>query len=341
MTTQTNPPVATVAVALANFRSGPGTNFNIIAQVARGTVLGVTGRNPASDWLQLCCVGNAVGWIWRDLLVVEGSLENVPVIGPPPPPPVIRGWRGEYFANRDLQGAPAVVRDDPKIAFRWGGASPAPGVPGTNFSVRWTRVVDFQPGDYTFFAQVDDGVRLYLDGWLVIDEWRDTSLTTYQNTFHDVGLGPHTVTVEYYQAAGDSVAVIWWEPAGPFLEWKGEYYDNANLQLPPVLVRNDVQLNFDWGMGSPDPAVPANYWSARWTRRVYFEAGNYNFFSRTADGARVYLDGWLVIDQWREAEGDVTYKGRFQNVGTGEHLVTVEYFNGEGAAYAYAWWEKV
>ena len=34
-----------------------------------------------------------------------------------PPPVSISNWRGEYYNNRDLNGAPALVRDDGKINF--------------------------------------------------------------------------------------------------------------------------------------------------------------------------------------------------------------------------------
>jgi len=54
----------------------------------------------------------------------------------------ITGWKGEYFGNRSLAGAPLIVRDDPDINFDWGTRAPFPGAPADNWSVRWTREVD-------------------------------------------------------------------------------------------------------------------------------------------------------------------------------------------------------
>ena len=56
-------------------------------------------------------------------------------------------------------------------------------------------------------------------------------------------------------------------------EWRGEYYNNPNLQGQPVMVRNDPSVNFDWGYGSPAPNIPVDYFSARWTRSFNFDAG--------------------------------------------------------------------
>ena len=64
-----------------------------------------------------------------------------------------------------------------------------------------------------------------------------------------------------------------------FTEWRGEYYNNLSLGGPPALVRNDVAVNFDWGLGSPGPQVRPDFFSARWLRTMYFPGGNYRFFA--------------------------------------------------------------
>jgi hypothetical protein len=55
-------------------------------------------------------------------------------------------WRGEYYANADLIGEPALVRRDAAINFDWGTAAPRPGIPADGFSVRWTRSLVFEEG---------------------------------------------------------------------------------------------------------------------------------------------------------------------------------------------------
>ena len=203
-----------ITASVANIRSGPATEHAVIGQVNQGESYVITGRNAAGDWYQIAGVSNQLGWIYGELLAVQGSSADIPIIGQvtsPQPPTHIQGWKGEYFSNPDLQGSPTVVRDDPDINFNWGGASPASGLAGSNFSVRWTRTLHFDGGDYTFFATADDGVRVKLDGWNIIDEWHVSSSQTYKGSFKGVGAGNHTITVEYFQGGGDSLVHVWWE----------------------------------------------------------------------------------------------------------------------------------
>jgi len=56
--------------------------------------------------------------------------------------------------------------------------------------------------------------------------------------------------------------------------WQGEYFGNPDLNGQPALVRYDGDIDFDWGPGSPDPSVPADHFSVRWTRSASIPAGN-------------------------------------------------------------------
>jgi hypothetical protein len=115
-------------------------------------------------------------------------------------------WSATYFANQTLSGTAAGERCESAIDYNWGGGGPTGvGVGTDNFSVRWVRTQEFSAGTYTFTATADDGVRVYLDGTLIIDQWRDQSATTYSVT-RSVTAGTHEVKVEYYEAGGDAVA---------------------------------------------------------------------------------------------------------------------------------------
>lgn len=79
----------------------------------------------------------------------------------------------DYFNNVDLAGSPSHQTTTDLINFNWGGNSPHPGiVSADNFSARWTTsVIPPESGTYTFYTLVDDWVRLYVDGNLLIDGW--------------------------------------------------------------------------------------------------------------------------------------------------------------------------
>ena len=116
---------------------------------------------------------------------------------------------GRLLSNKTLSGTPTALRDDPSINFNWGTGNPIEQVPADNFSVRWTRTLGFAAGTYAFSTTTDDGVRLYVDGNLIIDHWVNQSQTTYTvNRVLTSGL--HTIKMEYYEATVDAVAKCSW-----------------------------------------------------------------------------------------------------------------------------------
>jgi hypothetical protein len=117
-------------------------------------------------------------------------------------------WRGEYFDNRWLGGAPVLIRSDESIDFDWGYGSPGAGIPPDNFSVSWTRTVDFSPGRYRFTATADDGVRLWVGDQVVIDQWRDQWAQSHSGTIYLVGNA--RVHMEIYEHTGVAVARLRW-----------------------------------------------------------------------------------------------------------------------------------
>lgn len=245
-------------------------------------------------------------------------------------------WYGEYYANRDLAGGPAMTRYDDKIDFNWGAGSPGGGIPSDNFSVRWTREEWFEGGTYRFSYLSDDGVRIWVDNSLVVDDWRDRqpTLTTVDRT---IPQGTHQVRVEYYEHTGGAVAQLSWGRISGGQGWRGEYFSNRDLSGKPVLTRTDAAIDFDWKNGSPDPSVPADNFSVRWTHTLGFTGGTYRFYSSTDDGVRLYVDGKRIIDKWQNQKLPNTYTADI-NLPSGEHTVLVEYFEQGGEASAHVWW---
>ncbi|MHC4446051.1 MAG: PA14 domain-containing protein, partial [Planctomycetota bacterium] len=118
-------------------------------------------------------------------------------------------WKGEYWPNRNLSGAPALVRNDTTIDFNWGGGSPGPGLPGDNFSARWTRDWYTNEGRYRLRVMSDDGIRLWVDNHLLIDRWWDGAFD--ETVEHWLGAGTHQVRLEYYENVGEARVRFWVE----------------------------------------------------------------------------------------------------------------------------------
>ncbi|NLE99813.1 MAG: hypothetical protein GX601_02435, partial [Anaerolineales bacterium] len=249
-------------------------------------------------------------------------------------------WRGAYYNNTDLIGAPALVRNDAAIDFNWGRGGPADAVGVDGFAVRWTREMPFEAGVYRFRAVVDDGMRLFVDNVLVIDAW-DVGSAREVTGERNLSAGNHFLRVEYFEEAGEARISLGWEKASEavFPDWRGEYWTNPALNGDPAIVRNDEVIDFNWGHESPDSALPANGFSARWTRTVNFDDAIYRFNALVDDGVRVWLDGRLIIDAWRE--GSARHVRQEVTVAPGPHAIRVEYYEGRGDAQIRVWWEKV
>lgn len=260
-----------------------------------------------------------------------------PTSAPATPTPVILNWRGEYFNNATLAGTPALVRDDTAVIFNWGTGAPASSLPADNFSVRWTRTFSFSEGNYRFHTTMDDGLRLYIDNILIIDEWRDAS---YREVTADLWLaaGNHEFRIEYYEHLGEARVQVWWDALTEFSGWRGEYWTNKNLAGLPALVRNDAKIEFDWGDAAPASGLPADQFSVRWTQTIDFEPGTYKLFAVADDGVRVYVDTETVIDQWHLSGGDHTYLAQIALAGT--HTIIVEYYDEHIAARIHFWYEQ-
>ncbi len=278
----------------------------------------------------------------------------IPPTNTPTPTPtatalVITDWRGEYFANRDLQGNPALVRNDGYVDFNWGEGSPGPAIPVNGFSARWTRTRQFREGTFHFTITTDDGARLWVDNTLLIDEWHD-GLGTYAADLY-LTRGAHTLRIEYYENVGGAMIQFDWTQAeaptptptsglpGPVPAWYGQYFDNPDLDGNPVFVQEYTgeELSLNWGEGSPDPSVPADYFSARWTQSRWFSAGTYRFHLAVDDGARVWVDNQRLIRAWEDGPHDDETADIYLEQGL--HTIKVEFFEATGGARIHLWTE--
>src|ERR1700730_9831862 len=117
------------------------------------------------------------------------------------------GLKGEYFDNEEFKGEPALSRVDQSIDFHWGEGSYRDGGPADHFAVRWTGYfVPQTEDDYRFYPSADDGVRVYINDEMVIDDWRrhGETLNTYLKHL-DAGKAYH-VRLEYFENVGNATA---------------------------------------------------------------------------------------------------------------------------------------
>ena len=118
---------------------------------------------------------------------------------------------GEYFDNIGLAGNPVVRRRERNVDARWTFNAPARGIPVDWYSVRWTgRLRTPASGVRRIGVEGTDGYRLYLDGRLLIDNWRKQSYRTTLVPMALAGGSVHDLRLEYFETTGNArVRLVW------------------------------------------------------------------------------------------------------------------------------------
>ncbi|TRX21392.1 T9SS sorting signal type C domain-containing protein [Flavobacterium franklandianum] len=121
------------------------------------------------------------------------------------------GLKGEYFNNMDLSGSPVLTRTDATVNFDWANGSPDPSIGNDNFSVRWSGFVQpLYSETYTFTTRSDDGIRLWINGTQLINNWNDHSAVNNTGTISLTAGVKYDIVLEYYENVGDAVSQLSW-----------------------------------------------------------------------------------------------------------------------------------
>jgi hypothetical protein len=121
------------------------------------------------------------------------------------------GAQASYYKGMNFEEL-VLTRTDPQIDFNWGTGEPDPAVGVDKYSVKWVAELEAAFSDtYTLWAQSDDGVRVWLDGELVIDQWVDQSATWVEAAPVELTAGErHILEMAYFENSGDAVARLHW-----------------------------------------------------------------------------------------------------------------------------------
>jgi len=120
------------------------------------------------------------------------------------------GVRGNYYQGMNFESF-VLTRVDPQINFSWGSGGPDPAVGDDNFSCRWTGEVEAAFTEtYTFYTNSDDGVRLWIDGQQLVNNWTDHGTTENKGTIDLVAGNTYSLLMEMYENGGGAVAELRW-----------------------------------------------------------------------------------------------------------------------------------
>jgi RHS repeat-associated protein len=124
----------------------------------------------------------------------------------------------------------------------------------------------------------------------------------------------------------------------PADHWTADCFSNPSLTGTRTRLVDEGTGFIDhwWANGAPS-GLPADNFSARYTRTVTFPAGRYRFTIYTDDGSRLYIDGQLTINAWWDQNGSVPHEAEVDLAGA--HTLRYEFYEHTGPARAYLSWQ--
>lgn len=207
-----------------------GTEF-LLASDAMSTHLAVTrgrvqlSRVSGSEMVEVPAKYFAV--VTEDRLGAARSL---------PPKGAGTGLLGEYFAGKEFN-TPTVRRFDPNVQFDWSTNRPVRGLDADHFLVRWTGSLEPRFSErYTFDLVADDGVRLWVDGRLLVNQWVIKSRQT--NMHGEIALvagQKYDLKLEYFESSGKAFVSLYWQSESQpheIIPTSQLYIPNTNIVLP-------------------------------------------------------------------------------------------------------------
>jgi hypothetical protein len=167
------------------------------------------------------------------------------------------GLYAEFFNNMSLSGTPTVTRVDPTVNFTWGYGSPDSRIYSDRFSTRWTGEIKVPQAGIKYFDVVsDDGVRVWINGSVVLDSWRDQSPTHHYFSYNFQQDQFYDIKIEYYENGGGAVAQILWNSNNSYQAVpQSVLYSNTDRNAPITTLDSNPSTPINNGWYTSDVAV--------------------------------------------------------------------------------------
>jgi len=188
-----------------------GDDFDSVSSATEGTQIGVATYSPGA-------LEREKTYYWRvdeddGLVTHKGNVWSFRIAK------AGGGLRADYYEGAELRNF-ILTRTDPQINFNWGDpGGPDPALGDDDFSARWTGEVEAGYTEtYTFYPRTNDGVRLWVDGRLLVDSWESVPIypIEHSGTIDLVVGNTYSIVMEYFENVGRAVAELRWEsPSTP------------------------------------------------------------------------------------------------------------------------------
>jgi hypothetical protein len=206
-------------------------------------------------------------------------------------------WYAEYWGNPALWWDPVVtmVEGDGPLRHQWSWGAPADKLPVDRFSARFRRTVSFDAGRWRLNLFADDGVRLWIDDQLVVDEWQPQR--AWFTPTVTVGGGDHELVVQHYENEEVADVELDWERVSDAITptvWVSSPLQGEVIKTCPVTIEAQVADE----VGAVDRVEFHAFYGNRWQHLEDDDASPYSF-----DWACLPADDqtvWLTAHVWDE-----------------------------------------
>lgn len=271
------------------------------------------------------------------------------------------GLRGEYYDNMDFTIF-RTIKVDSNINFEWGEGCPEELAGVDTYSIRWTGEVQPRYSEtYTFYTSTDDGVRLWVNNVLLIDEWKSQGITEYSGAINLTAGQKYEIRMEYYEHVRGASAKLMWSsksqekeiipssqlyhldkplPPQPDNGLRAEYFEGVELKNLK-LKKTDTAIDFNWPDQPPVGEITGQRYSVRWTGKIQTRySEEYTFHTFVDDGVRLWIDNVLIIDKWARQKGEMEWSGKIVLKAGRQYDIKIEYFNDGGPASVKLMWSS-
>jgi hypothetical protein len=261
-------------------------------------------------------------YYWRvdehttDDTVHPGAVWSFTTIGPG------GGVTAQYFANTAPTGSPVLTQVENAIDHNWGTGIVAGGL-SDRVCARWTADLEAPLSEsYTFITTSDDGVRLWIDDWLVIDNWTEHGATDNRVRMDLVAGQVYSIRMEWYDNTGSALAQLSWQsasiprqiiPAGPLQlpgRATGPYPANTAVDTPqtPMLrwIPSASAAHHEVYFGEDAMAVAEGTTASAAIYRGRKARADFTYDPGTLEGRKTYY--WRV-DEVNDASPESPWKG--------------------------------
>lgn len=177
-------------------------NGNQIGTVTSGTSFRDSGLTPETVYVYSVVAYDAAGNL--------SNHSSFAIITTPTSTSNGNGLKGEYYNNKDLTDL-KFTRIDDTINSYWNNVSPDSRIDKETFSIRWTgQIQPLYSEKYTFYTTSDDGVRLWVNGSKIIDNWNDHSALQNSGTITLVAGQKYDIQLDYYNNLGEGKIRLDW-----------------------------------------------------------------------------------------------------------------------------------